>query len=128
MLDYTLLEKFGFPSGKEISAEKATTTEERVKGLMYREKLAENEGMLFIFENEDFHSIWMKNMLFSIDIIWLDKNKRIVYFTENAPPCNENECPSYVPLRKAKYVIEVKSGLINKEKIKLGDELKFELE
>lgn len=117
-----------FPSGKEIIAEKAASLEERARGLMYREKLNDNEGMIFIFEKEDFHSFWMKNMVISIDIIWLDKGKRVVYYLEDVPPCKEESCPSYYPMRKAKYVIEVMSGFVKREKVKIWDEIKFNID
>lgn len=117
-----------FPSGKQIIAEKAVTLEERAKGLMHRERLEENEGMIFIFEKEDFHSFWMKNMVIALDIIWVDKDKRVVYYLENVPPCKEESCPSYYPMRKSKYVIEVISGFIKRENLKLGDEIKFKLD
>jgi len=133
ILSSLLLSKEGrvwikFPSGKQIAAEKADTLEERALGLMFRKELGDNEGMLFIFEEEGFHSFWMKNMVISLDIIWLNKEKKVVYYIEDVPPCKEEKCPSYVPFRKAKYVIEVKAGFIKKEKIKIGDEIKFELE
>jgi len=113
------------PSGRLIEAEIAKDPISRAKGLMFRHFLKENQGMLFIFENQDFHSFWMKNTLIPLDIIWISQEKRIVYYVENAEPCRKDPCPSYIPIQKAKYVLEVKAGLIKKEKIKIGDRLSF---
>ena len=66
------------PSGENIVAEIASTAEERQLGLMYREKLATDEGMLFIFENETFPSFWMLNTTIPLDIIW-GMLKSVVY-------------------------------------------------
>src|SRR4030042_3400748 len=112
-----------FPSGRMITAEVVSKPADRAKGLMFRKTLPDNEGMLFIFEEEDFHSFWMKNMIIHLDIIWLDKEKKVVYFEEDVPPCKEDPCTSYLPMKKAKYVLEVNSGFIKKEKLKLGDQL-----
>lgn len=113
------------PSGRLIEAEIAKDPISRAKGLMFRSSLKENQGMLFIFENQDFHSFWMKNTLIPLDIIWISQEKKIVYYVENAAPCKNDPCPSYKPIQKAKYVLEVNAGLIKKEKIKIGDTLSF---
>jgi hypothetical protein len=70
--------KVFLPNGVSITAELAVTEEERQQGLMYREKIDSDQGMLFIFEEEEKYSFWMKNMKFSIDILWLDRDKRKV--------------------------------------------------
>ncbi len=117
--------KIYFPNGNSIVAELAITDEERARGLMFREKIEDNEGMLFIFEAEGFYSFWMKNMNFPIDIIWLDKDRRIVHIEENVPPCKRMPCPSYISRLPAQYVLELKSGKVIKEKLKLYDQLEF---
>lgn len=117
--------KIYFPNGHSIVAELAITDEERARGLMFREEIEDNEGMLFIFEAEGFYSFWMKNMNFPIDIIWLDKDRRIVHIEENVPPCKKTPCPSYISRLPAQYVLELKSGKAKKEKLKLYDQLNF---
>lgn len=112
------------PDGKEISAEVARSEEERKRGLMFREELVENEGMLFVFEEDGFHSFWMKNCRMPLDIIWMDAHKRVVYLKWSAQPCKENEeCPDIFPSRKARYVLEVKEGVAAPSNIKIGDEI-----
>jgi len=115
------------PEGTRIKAEIAFTPEERALGLMFREGLEENEGMLLVFERLDFYAIWMKNMKFSIDIIWLSPEGKVVYIAANVPPCSEDPCPSYQPYQKAIYVLEVAAGTAEKEHIKVGCQLNIEL-
>ena len=66
-----------------FSVELATTDQERARGLMYREAVNNNSGMLFIFNQPDRHSFWMKNTLIPLDIIWLNDNKQVVFINKN---------------------------------------------
>jgi hypothetical protein len=84
---------------------------ERIKGLMFKESLDENKGMLFVFDKSYRHGIWMKNMNISLDIIWLDENLSIIEIKENAQPCNSNNCEIYYPEKDALYVLEINSGI-----------------
>jgi|SRR5581483_1368140 len=114
------------PSGRQIDAEVADTPAAREKGLMFRDTLAEEAGMLFIFQQAAPHSFWMKNCKFPIDIIWMNDQKEIVYLAENTPPCKSDPCPIYGPRSgKALYVLEVVSGLAQKEKMKPGMAIQF---
>ena len=106
-----------------FKVEIAKTYEERSKGLMFRDYISDNMGMLFIFPNEDLISMWMKNTLFSLDILFISKNKIIVDLKKNAKKLSNSLITSKI---KAKYVLEINSGLIDKYKINIGDELYFE--
>ena len=117
-----------FPSGTEVQAELAVTPAERATGLMFREALPPGEGMLFIFEEADFHSFWMFNMKFSIDIIWLSPEQRIVHIEHSVPPCSKEPCPTYQPMQKALYVVEVPAGFSKKESLRLGMKVLVEME
>lgn len=117
--------KVFFPDGTAITAELAITDEERQRGLMYREKINADQGMLFIFEEESIQSFWMKNMKFSIDIIWLDREKRIIHIERSVPPCSEEPCPTYSSRIPAMYILEIKAGSADKNKLKLYDRLEF---
>jgi len=110
---------------KCINVEISSTPEELQRGLMFRENLAENSGMLFIFPKEGINSFWMKNTLFNIDIIWLDSDKKIVYLKEDAKPCTTNPCGIFMPESNSKYVLEVNSGFIKSNNVSLGDNFKF---
>jgi hypothetical protein len=117
--------KVFFPDGSAVTAELAMTDEERQQGLMFREGLAADQGMLFIFEDEEIHSFWMKNMRFSIDILWLDRDRRIVHVESRVPPCAADPCPSYIPDKPASFVLELQSGAARKHGLKLYDRLDF---
>lgn len=116
-----------FPSGARIKAEVADTEEKRTLGLMFREHLDPDQGMIFIFPVADYYRFWMKNCLFDIDIIWLDDKKRIVYHEENLPPCKADPCPSYGHQGKALYVVETTGGFFKKMGLKNGMIVEFNL-
>jgi hypothetical protein len=107
--------------------ELARTSEERNRGLMFREKLEQNRGMLFIFEEESIYFFWMKNTLIPLDIIWINKNREVVLINENTQPCQENLCPSINPEKAAKYVLEIKAGISQKINLRVGDTLEFKI-
>ena len=113
------------PDGETIIADLAKTEEERTQGLMFRNTLNDDQGMLFVFEEEGLYSFWMKNMNFAIDILWLDRQKRIVHLELNVPPCKKEPCPTYAPDLPAKYVLELKAGSIERRKLKLFDRIDF---
>jgi uncharacterized membrane protein (UPF0127 family) len=117
--------KVFFPDGFAIVAELAASPEERARGLMFRDRIQEDQGMLFLFSEEDVHSFWMKNMRFPIDILWLDKAKRIVHLESRVPPCPQEPCPTYVPASAAAYVLELQSGCAEKHGLRLSDRLEF---
>ncbi len=115
------------PSGKVLQVEVMVSDEDRAMGLMFRPSLAEDRGMLFLFETPDFHSIWMKNCRFPIDIVWLDDEKKVVDVKEAAPPCKADPCPVYQPMRRASWVVEISSGQAKREKLVRGAAVKFDL-
>lgn len=111
-----------FPSGEEFSLEIAADPRARAYGYMYRDKVAPNEGMLFIFDQADTHTFWMKNCKVALDIIWLDENFRVVEIAHEQQPCPAvGDCPSVGPMRAARYVIEVAAGTSRREGLKSGD-------
>ncbi len=100
----------------------ASTESERTKGLGGYELLANNNGMLLVFDKEGNQSIWMKNMKFPLDILWINEDGKIVFLAYNYQPCKENDyCPSVINDVPAKYVLEINSGLVNKIGIRPGD-------
>ena len=110
---------------KCFKVEIADSTEEREKGLMHRKLLKEDQGMLFIFEKEDTYTFWMKNTLILLDIIWIDKDKKIVEIKSNILSCKQNPCPSYIPKENALYVLEINAGLAEKYNFEEGDTVNF---
>lgn len=114
-----------FPDGEFVLAEVALTAEQRQNGLMFRDGMAQDQSMLFVFEEEAVHSFWMKNMRFSIDILWLDREKRIVHLAKQVPPCRKEPCSSYSPVLPSIYVLELTAGKSDALKLKPDDRLEF---
>lgn len=102
----------------KISIEIAQTPAELTKGLSDRQNLAENSGLFFVFPNTDTHGIWMKEMNFPIDIIWLDENYQIVFIKENATP--ESYPEVFVSNALARYVLEIPAGFVQKHQLSIG--------
>jgi uncharacterized membrane protein (UPF0127 family) len=91
--------------------EVAVTPEALAQGLSGRAKLDPGHGMLFIFPELKQQSMWMPDMRFPLDIVWLDENMTVVHITENAPPCpSRAQCPAYGSKFMAKYAIEMTAG------------------
>ena len=107
-----------------IDAEVADSPEERTQGLMFRESLPQNHGMIFIFEGEGIYPFWMKNTLIPLDIIWLNENKEVVKIMQTLP-CMEEPCEIYNPEVQARYVIEINGGFAEENNIQVGDSADF---
>ncbi len=106
---------------KEIWVEVAKTPEERARGLMGRKRLGKDEGMLFIFEKEDYHGFWMKDTYIPLSIAFIDKGGRIVRITDMKPLSLE----AHDPPRPILYALEMKKGWFSANGFKIGDVLRF---
>ncbi len=91
-------------------------------GLMYRNSMQDDRGMLFVFPTMQPRYFYMRNTKFPLDLIYLDKDKTIVSFQENAKPFDESSLPSQVP---AQYVLEVNAGLAEKWLLEIGDRMEY---
>ena len=96
------------------------TREDMTRGLMFRESLDRDKGMIFVYEDEAKRSFWMKNTKISLDMIFIDSLGKIVEIKENVQPCEVEDCQSYVSL-PAKYVIEVNGGVVRDIGLGVGD-------
>lgn len=114
-------------NNEKFSIEIASSPIQWARGLMYRDNLPKNNGMLFIFPMESKQSFWMKNVKFPLDIIFLSKDKKIVDIKENFEPCLQDSCPSYTPSEKAKFVLEINGGRVKDLDLKIGDEIKMNI-
>lgn len=106
---------------KCFSVEIANNDESRTRGLMYRQSLPKDSGMLFVFDKEGEYPFWMKNTLIPLDIIWIDKDKKVIYINENTQPCKTENCASYGTSKNAKYVLELNAGQVKEIGLKAGD-------
>jgi uncharacterized membrane protein (UPF0127 family) len=113
------------PDGVELVVELAVTPLQRSRGLMFRDELPAGQGMLLVFPDTGFRSIWMKNVRFPLDLIWLDRSHRVVHFEKNVPPCAKEPCPDYHSLRKAASVLELNAGAVETLGIQLGHQLEI---
>lgn len=103
----------------------AQTPSERAKGLMFRESLDTNKGMLFVYKQEGIYPFWMKNTLIPLDIVWINQNQEVVYINTNTQPCISDPCPSYNPNTNALFVLEINAGVSDSIGLKPGDKLLF---
>jgi len=110
-----------FIKDREIWVEVAQTPEERARGLMGRKDLGKDEGMLFIFESEDYHGFWMKNTSIPLSIAFIDKEGRIVEITDMEPYSLE----SHLPPTPILYALEMRKGWFKTNRIKKGDWVRF---
>jgi uncharacterized membrane protein (UPF0127 family) len=108
-------------AGVTLNVEIAKTSADQEKGLSNRDSMAPDHGMLFVFDSEDTWPFWMKGMRFSLDIIWFDSQRHVVYIEQGLPPCTPEDCPIYTPPVKAMYVLEVNAGFVQNHNIILGD-------
>lgn len=112
---------------KCFSVEVVKTTSEMEKGLMFRDHLDKDRGMLFVFDKEGYYPFWMKNTLIPLDIIWINQDQKVVSIKENAEPCRQVNCPTINPSGKTKYVLEVNGGIVHEINLKVGDKITFSL-
>jgi uncharacterized protein len=111
------------PNGVEIRAEVAIEPEDMIRGLMFREQIDSDEGMLFIHPHAGLYPIWMKHTLIPLDVLWLSNAGRIVEMAQGAQPCKSDDCPQYGGRVPSSYTIEVCSGTIKRNLLKLGDRI-----
>lgn len=108
-------------AGHRILLEVTRTPQEQAIGLMYRTSLAPDRGMLFAFEPPRPVSFWMKNVVISLDMVFL-RNGEVKAIAANVPPCNTTPCPTYGPAEIAiDQVIELRGGRAAELGLKLGD-------
>ncbi len=107
-----------------ITVEIADSAEEHAIGLMFRTELAENTGMLFVFDDMQQRGFWMKNTKIPLDIIFIDPEGIIVDIKENFQPCTTEQCEIYFSA-PAQYVLEVNAGFVKNHTILLGDVATF---
>ena len=114
--------------GKRFTVEVAESQEKQALGLMFRETMPDDHGMVFIFPAEGMRSFWMKNTKIPLDIFYFDEDLKLVNVSENTPPCRSSRCPGYPSTGPAKYVLELNAGKAAELGVKPGDELKLHLD
>jgi uncharacterized membrane protein (UPF0127 family) len=108
-----------------LTVELARAPEEQIRGLSGRRGLRPGRGMLFVYDRPHPVSIWMKDMRFSLDIIWI-RAGRIVAIEKHAPPLTP-EAPERIYTATADLVLEVPAGFADRQKIRVGDSVQASL-
>ncbi|HET7712445.1 MAG TPA: DUF192 domain-containing protein [Thermoanaerobaculia bacterium] len=121
------LPRVTFPDGYAVHIELATDDQTRALGLMFRDQVRPESGMLFIFPEPAPHSFWMKNTLIPLDMIFIDEASRVVHIEHDVPPCKADPCPGYPPNGvMSKYVLEVAGGVARQHRLGPGAVLRME--
>jgi uncharacterized membrane protein (UPF0127 family) len=107
---------------QKLDIEFAETTFERETGLMYRKSMNQNQGMLFLYDQEAPRAFYMKNTYIPLDIIYFGSDSTAVSFQENAKPLDETPLPSAAP---AQFILEINAGLVQEWNIEKGDKIDF---
>ncbi len=116
------------PNGQEIRCEVMTHPTDMARGMMFRDSLDPDRGMLFVHAKPGNYPYWMFQVKIPLDIIWMDSNRRIVEMSLNTPPCEKgpaSACPNYGGKERAQFVLELAAGVAAKHRLKLGDVLEF---
>jgi uncharacterized protein len=115
------------PDGREVRAEVVTKVEDMMRGLMFRDSLAADRGMLFVYAKPGKYQFWMYQVRIPLDMIWLDRSRKIVEIEANVPPCKTraSECSQYGGQSDAQYVLELAGGVAAKHGLRTGDTLAF---
>ncbi len=104
----------------QVEVEIADTSEERIRGLMFRKSLGQKEGMFFVFPQEGFKGFWMKNTYIPLDIIFISEDLKVSSVVKDARPCKGDHCNTYKSEYPVKYALEVNSGFADQYGIVKG--------
>lgn len=113
-------------AGKRYTVEIADDDESRARGLMFRDSMPEDHGMLFIHNTQAPQAYWMKNTRIALDILYFDNQRKLVSQQRDVPPCTLGDrCPAYPSQVPARYVLELNAGKAAEIGLQDGAELKF---
>lgn len=113
-------------ASQRYAVEVADDDDERARGLMFRDTMPPDAGMLFVHEREEPLAYWMKNTRIALDILYFDAQRRLVSQQRDVPPCSAgNGCPVYPSEAPARYVLELNAGEAEKLGLRDGTELRL---
>lgn len=107
-----------------FKVEVADTEEKQTQGLMHRTSLQADQGMLFLMEEEEIHSFWMDETYISLDVVFIDADKEVVFIAKETEPKSQEPIRSLSP---SQYVLEVRGGVTDQKGIKVGDRVNWAL-
>lgn len=108
-------------NGTTFDVDLAITESERRIGLMGKRELKQNQGMLFVYDEPQKLSFWMKETLIPLDILFFDRDGRLLELFANTPPCIKAPCKTYSNQSPALYVLELPAGSAKRLELKRGD-------
>jgi uncharacterized membrane protein (UPF0127 family) len=114
--------------GQRFTVELAETSDKQALGMMFRDHLEDDHGMLFLFPVESRRSFWMKNTRIPLDIFYFDASRQLLNVAENARPCRSRSCPRYLSEGPAKYVLELNGGKAAELGVLPGDVLELHID
>ncbi len=110
----------------KVKLKVATTPDQRERGLMFETTLPENQGMLFVFEDEEQpRHFWMKHTFVSLDIVFIDTKGVVVDILEHVPVCPYEPCPVYTSQIPSRFALELKAGFVHRHRIEKGSRVKI---
>ncbi|MEM3839105.1 MAG: DUF192 domain-containing protein [Candidatus Micrarchaeaceae archaeon] len=110
--------------GRKTNVFIADSFAKQLVGLMYRDSIDSDQGMLFIFGRDSKWGIWMAHMKFSIDIVWIGKDGTVVDLNESAKPCASIfDCKTYYPKAESRFVLELPAGNAKRMHIGIGSRI-----
>jgi uncharacterized protein len=113
-------------AGERYIVEVANDDAERAQGLMFRDRMEPDRGMLFIHDRQERLAYWMKNTRIPLDILYFDEQRKLVSQQRDVPPCSLGDrCPPYPSTGPARYVLELNAGQAARLKLEDGAELRF---
>lgn len=113
------------PDGTRVTLELALNDQEWANGLMFRDELPKDSGMLFVFPGDDRRPFWMKDTFIPLDMLWLDAKGVIVAIRANVQPCRLDPCPSVDPESSSRAVLELNGGFSAAHALRPGLRLAF---
>ena len=115
------------PDGRKVTVETMIDPSDMTRGMMFRDSLAPDRGMLFVHGSPFKYPYWMYNVRIPLDIIWLDQTRRVVEISANTPPCKTkaSQCPNYGGHENALYVLELAGGMAAKYGVANGAYISF---
>ena len=114
--------------GQRFTVELAETEDKQALGLMFRDSMADDHGMLFLFPVESRRSFWMRNTRIPLDIFYFDADLRLVSVAAGAQPCRTPQCPGYPSEGPAQYVLELNAGKAAELAVGRGDVLELHID
>jgi hypothetical protein len=115
------------PDATKIRVEVMMHPNDMMRGMMFRESLAPDRGMLFIHGGPGHYAYWMFQVKIPLDILWLDASRTVVEISENTPPCpaGSKKCQTYGGKHPAQFVLELAAGSVAKHNLRVGNTLMF---